>query len=230
MATQVAPTNGTARPAAVPTTHHLSTIAGKLSGEGGAGMFFPVIPLGIALQLGCLGIVLGLLSAANAELFSQAATGIVVPVALSVGSIGIFAGGIINFRAGNLIAGVIGAMYGLFWLSFGLLLALFAGGIGSTAGPVAAGDAIGTYLIIWAIVSGFLAVGTYYINRIVFAQQALLTVVFLVLGIANASAPGGSGLVNLGGYLGLVDAFLALYISAALVINDTAGKELLPFR
>jgi succinate-acetate transporter protein len=222
---------------AVPTatsngTGPLNTLATKLVSEpgGGAGMFYAAVPLGIALQLGCLGIVLGLLSAANAELFSQAATGIVVPVALSVGSLGIFAGGLINFRAGNMIAGVIGAMYGMFWLSFGLLLALFAGGIGAAAGAASTGDAIGTYLFIWAIVSAFLAVGTYYLPKVVFTQQALLTVVFVVLGIANASAPGGSGMTNLGGYLGLVDAFLALYISAALVINGTAGKDILPFR
>ncbi|WP_158276546.1 MULTISPECIES: acetate uptake transporter [Solirubrobacterales] len=224
MATQVA-----SEPASVIPTRAL---AAKVldSPTGGAGLLFPNVPLGIALQLGALGIVLGLLSAANAELFSPAATGVVLPVAFSVGAIGIFAGGIINFRAGLLIAGVIGALYGTFWLSFGLLVQFFAAGVGEAAGPAALGDAIGTYLVIWAIVSGFLAVATFYVNRIVFAQQLLLTVVFLVLGLANMSAPGGTGLTQLGGWLGLVDALMALYISAALVINDTAGKELLPFR
>lgn len=207
-------------------------LAGKIldSPTGGAGLMFAAVPLGIALQLGALGIVLGLLSAANAEVFNDAATGVVLPVAYSVGAIGIFAGGIINFRAGLLIAGVIGVLYGTFWLSFGLLVQFFAAGVGEAAGPAALGDAIGTYLIIWAIVSGFLAVATYFVNRIVFAQQALLAVVFLVLGLANISAPGGQGMTEFGGFIGMLDAFLALYISAALVINDTAGREVLPFR
>ena len=196
---------------------------------GGAGVFYAAYPLGIALQLGALGVVLALLSAANAELFNQAATGFIVPVALGVGAIAITAGGLINFRAGSLIAGVIGVLYGTFWLSVGLLLLLSAGGLTEAVGPAGFGDAFGTYLFIWGVVSGFLALGTLYVNKIVFAQQALLTVVFFVLAFGQMSAPGGSGLINLGGWLGLVDAGIAMYISAALIVNDTAGKDVLPF-
>lgn len=193
----------------------------------GAGSAFPLVPAGIALQLGALSIVLGLLSCAEAKLFDPGALGIVVPVAFSVGAVAIFAGGLINFRAGILVAGVIGCLYGAFWLSVGLLLSFNAGGLVKAVGPGAFGDAFGTYLLIWGIMSAGLALPVFFVSKVVFAQQALLAVVFFVLA-AGAYAQDGVGLNQFGGYLGLVDAAFCFYISMSLVTNETAGKTLLP--
>lgn len=145
------------------------------SPERGAGIFFPAAAQGTALILGSLGVALGLLSAANAELFDPAATGIIVPVALSVG-------------------------------------------------------AIGSYLVIWSLVSFGLGLASWWVSRAVFGAQVLLAVVLLVLGLGNMAAPGGSGLIHLGGVLGLLDAAAVLYISMALIVNDTAGRDVLPLR
>jgi succinate-acetate transporter protein len=193
----------------------------------GAGFAFPQIPAGIALQLGALSIVLALLSCAEAKLFNPAALGIVIPVAFSVGAVAIFAGGLINFRAGILIAGVIGCLYGAFWLSVGLLLTFNAGGLVKAVGPGAFGDAFGTYLLIWGIMSTGLALPVYFVSKVVFTQQALLGVVFFVLA-AGAYAKDGVSINQFGGYLGLIDAAFCFYISLSLVTNETAGKTVLP--
>jgi succinate-acetate transporter protein len=82
---------------------------------GGPGVSFPnTPPAGMSLQLGALGIVLALLSLAETNLLPTAARGIVVPVAFSIGAVAIFTGGIMNFRAGIMVAGVIGVLYGMF--------------------------------------------------------------------------------------------------------------------
>jgi succinate-acetate transporter protein len=193
----------------------------------GTGVYFPKMPAGISLQLGALSIVLGLLSAAYAELFDPAATGIVIPVAFSIGAVVIFTGGLINFRAGIMVAGVIGCLYGAFWLSMGLLLQFKASELVTTAGAPAFGDALGTYLLIWGVMSAALCLPVMYVSKVVLTQQALLAVVFFVLAF-GAFAADGTSWNKLGGWLGIVDALLCLYISTTLVTNETAGKPVLP--
>lgn len=192
----------------------------------GAGVYFPKFPAGIALQLGALSIVLGLLSAAKAELFDVAATGIVIPVAFSVGAIVIFVGGLINFRAGIMIAGVIGCLYGAFWLSVGILLHSTAGTIVKTAGAGAFGDAFGTYLLIWGVMSLGLALPLIWVSKVVLGQQVLLAAVFFVLALGAFN--GSASWDKFGGWLGIVDALMCFYVAITLVTNETAGKPVLP--
>jgi succinate-acetate transporter protein len=91
-------------------------------------------------------------------------------------------------------------------------------------------DAFGTYLLLWAIVSGYCTIAAYFVARPAFLAFLLLTIVFILLGISNIIAPDSPtvGLRKIGGYIGLVDALIAFYISAALLINTTSGKPLLP--
>jgi succinate-acetate transporter protein len=193
----------------------------------GSGIYYPKFPAGIALQLGALSIVLGLLSAAKAELFNPAATGIVIPVAFSVGSLAIFAGGLINFRAGIMIAGVIGCLYGAFWLSAGILLQFTAGGLVKAAGAGGFGDAFGTYLFIWGVMSLGLCVPLIWVSKVVLTQQALLALVFFALSF-GAFASNGTGWNKTGGWLGIIDALLCFYVAITLVTNETAGRTVLP--
>ena len=194
---------------------------------GGAGVAYPAIPAGIALQLGALGIVLAMLSLANAGLYNATAAGIVIPIAFSIGAVAIFTGGIINFRAGILVAGVIGCLYGMFWLSVGILLEFTAKDTIAAAGAGAFGDALGSYYLIWGIMSLGLALPVYFVSKVVFTQQWLLAVVFFVLAAAEYKAT-GTGLAKAGGYLGIIDAVFCFYISMSLVTNETAGKTILP--
>jgi succinate-acetate transporter protein len=181
----------------------------EIPAAGGPGIAFPQVHAGIALQLGALSIVLALLSAADAKLFNPAALGIVVPVAFSVGAVAIFAGGLINFRAGILVAGVIG-------------------GLVKAVGPGGCGDAFGTYLLLWGIMSLGLALPVFFVSKVVFAQQLLLGIVFLVLAAGTYVTSHPVGITQLGGYLGLIDAALCFYISMSLVTNETAGTTVLP--
>jgi succinate-acetate transporter protein len=232
MATAAPPAGSTVAPRTVPVPPGVATA--RLSErvlnapEGGAGVFYAATSAGTALILGSLGIALGLLSAGNAELYSPAAGDVVIPAAFAVGTLGIGAGGLWNFRAGNLFAGTLGVMYGTLWLSLGLMLLVIGPKVTASAGPAAFGDAFGTYLVIWAIVSFGLGVAAWWVGRLVFGAQMLLALTILALGLANMSAPGGAGMTHVGGGLGLVTAAVVLYVSMALIVNDTAGRDVLP--
>lgn len=195
---------------------------------GGEGIYFRKAPAGISLQLGALGIVLALLSAAFADLFDTAAQGIVIPVAFSVGAIAIFVGGIMNFRAGIMVAGVIGCLYGAFWLSVGILLQFNAAVLQKAVGAAHFGDAFGTYLLIWGVMSLGLCLPVLFVSKVVLAQQFLLAIVFFFLAAGFYALPDGADTLKIGGYLGLVDALICFYISIALTTNETAGKTVVP--
>lgn len=195
---------------------------------GGAGIFYAATAAGTALILGCLGVCLGLLSAGNLELYSPAAGGVVIPAAVSVGAIGIGAGGLWNFRAGNLFAGTLGVMYGTLWLSLGLMLQFVGPTVTEAAGPVSFGDAFGTYLFLWAVISFGLGAAAWWVAKMVFAAQMLLALTLLVLAFGNMSAPQNETWIHVGGVLGLITAAAVIYVSMAMIINDTAGKDVLP--
>lgn len=195
--------------------------------DKGAGVYYPASSDGISLQLGALSILLALLWAFQANIVSAAGLPFMLPMALAVGGVGIFAGGMWNLRGGITVAGVIGGLYGVFWLSFGLLLLTEAGPLTKSVGAAEFGHLLGLYLWIWAFVSAGLAVATYFVNRSVFAQQAVLVLVFVALGIGYSSAPGGSTMLQVGGWIALIDAGLAFFVSMGLLINATAGRTVI---
>lgn len=201
----------------------------ELEGKG-AGVYFAPSSQGISLQLGLLSILLAMLWAFQAQIVNPGALPFLEPLALSLGAVGIFAGGMWNMRNGVTVAGVIGGIYGVFWLSFGLLLLLQFGPLTTSkaVGPVEFGHVLGLYLWIMAVVSAGLTIPTIWVNKTVFAQQALLAVVFICLAIGYSSAPGGSGMLKLGGWLSLIDGLLAFFVAMALLTNETAGKTVIP--
>lgn len=186
----------------------------------GPGNSFANVPNGIALQLGALGIALALLSCVFAGIIDATSLGLIVPVAFSVGALAIFAGGIINFRAGIMVAGVIGCLYGAFWLSLGLTLQFTAASLGEGFAP-----AFGTYLVIWGIMSLGLCLPVFFVSKVIFAQQLLLAIVFFMLAIMFH---GSTGITKPAGYLGLVDAAICFYISMSIITSETTGKAILP--
>jgi uncharacterized protein len=196
----------------------------------GKDYFFPSTASGQPLALAGFGLTLGLLSLGNAEWISLKALGIIVPVAFAYGAVALILAGIWDFRANNLFGSMWSVSYGCFWISLALLIQVYGPQITATAGAGAYADAFGAYLILWGILTAWMTIGSYFIAKPAFVAFALLALVFFVLGVANILAPGGTSdtLRKLGGYIGIVDAAVAWYLSAALVLNTTAGRQLLP--
>lgn len=198
--------------------------------EHGKDYFYPSTASGQPLALAGFALTLGLLSLGNAEWIDLSALGIVVPVALGYGAVALILAGLWDFRANNLFGSMWAVSFGCFWLTLALLIQFFGAQITAAAGPEAYADAFGAYLILWGIFTAYMTVGSYFIAKPAFVAFLLLAVIFFILGFSNLAAPSDASdnLRVLGGYIGMVDAAVAWYLSAALVINATSGRRLMP--
>lgn len=167
-------------------------------------------PLGLA----GFGLTTVILSLINAEVLTAEAMGVVLALAVAYGGGAQFLAGMWEFRKGNTFAAMAFSSYGAFWLSF-YLVEKFA--------PAAEGVAV--YLLLWGVITFYLWIGTFFLNRALFFIFLTLWITFVLLALGDFGL-GGIGIV--GGWVGLLCGLIALYTSAAEVINFSAGRVLLP--
>lgn len=198
--------------------------------DKGAGIMFPAVShaLGISLQLSGVTVVLTMLSLLNAEFLNAGTGAILIPTAAFVGAITTFVGGMWNLYARNMIAGVIGGLYGAFFLTLSFILKDYKTGIVAFTGAEGFGDALGALLLVMGVISIGISFATFFVNRMVFTQQCGVTAVFLLLGWGDAFAHPDA--VKVAGYVGLATAALTVYLVTAFLANDTAGRVVLPLR
>jgi uncharacterized protein len=159
-----------------------------------------------------------LLSLVNAGLFGSDSLPLVLGMALAFGGGAQVLAGILSYLRGNTFAMVAFLSYGSFWLSFVAYVHVFGG----SAPPAF----VGWYLLVWGVF-------TFYMWIASFRHSTALQLVFLTLWItfgllAAGDLASSAVLHHAGGYLGLVCAGLAAYLSAAEVINSDYGRTILP--
>jgi uncharacterized protein len=152
------------------------------------------------------------LSCVNAGLFPAGAQDIVVGLALFYGGFAQILAGMWEFRTGNTFGATAFTSYGAFWLSFA---AIFIPGTGilDALGKANVGSAVGLYLLGWTIFTGLMFLGTLRINMALVVVFAVLFVTFLALTIGFLA--GSPGLIQFGGYLGILTALAAWYTALA---------------
>ncbi len=162
-----------------------------------------------------------ILSLINAGLITGSSLAIVVGLALAYGGLGQLIAGWWEFKNGNTFGGVAFSSYGGFWVSFAAFVVVFQG--------KDAGNAVAWYLLAWGIFTFYMWIATLKGARVTMVVFLLLWITFVVLalGAFNGSAA-GSGLTQLGGYVGILTAIAAFYGSARAVINEAWGSEVLP--
>jgi succinate-acetate transporter protein len=184
-------------------------------------------PLGLA-SFATTTFILSMINAGLVGGGTATAAGIVAPMAFAVGGIAQFTAGVWEFRNGNTFGATAFCSFGMFWLSFYLLLHVTASALPKTE----IFSSIGLYLWAWGIFTAYMTVASLRTTGAVFAVFLLLTITFILLGIGNSALAGGLRLTNntikIGGWVGLATAVVAWYASAAGVINDTWGRALLP--
>ncbi len=117
----------------------------------GPGNAFPATATGVPLSVFTFGFSVGILGLVDTGILSGLATGMFVAVALGTGALGLFVGGLWDFRGGNLFGGTFGVAYGLFLLTTGLIVRFFAPAVITAAGLNAYRDAFAAWLILWAV-------------------------------------------------------------------------------
>jgi uncharacterized protein len=91
-------------------------------------------------------------------------------------------------------------------------------------GPVTA--IVGTFLLSWAIFTTYMLIASLKTTRTIAAIFVLLAVTFWLLTIATYT--GSTVLAHFSGYVLLLDALLALFLSFASIVNTTFGRAVIP--
>jgi succinate-acetate transporter protein len=193
--------------------------AGEVTGPTPVPIANPA-PLGLA----AFALTTFVLSMFNAGLLGAGGEPIVFGLALAYGGIAQLLAGMWEFRTGNTFGATAFVTYGAFWLSFWAFVQFFESKV-----PAAdAGHAVGLYLIGWGIFTAYMFVASLRTTMAIAAVFALLAITFIVLGIGNSG--GHSGIIKLGGWIGLATAIAAWYASFAEVTNATFGRTVFPVR
>lgn len=171
-------------------------------------------PLGLV----AFGLTTWLLSMINAGWYPAAGMGMVLSMAFAFGGTGQMVAGVLEYFNGNTFGTTAFFGYGAFWWSF----ALFVNSFGAKV-PAAF---VGWYLFIWGVFTLYLWIATFKSPRALYLVFLALWLTFFALAVGAWG--GGAFFTQLGGYLGLVTAILAVYTSAAEVINGNLGRVVLP--
>ena len=148
--------------------------------------------------------------------------------ALFYGGLAQFLAGMWSFRRGNVFTATAFSTYGAFWFS----LATYVFIVVFLKAPVKGADvtnSLGWFLLAFAIFNTYMLIWSTRINTAVFAVFLTLeaTEILLFIGFFNGSEA-GSGLVFIGGLVGILTALVAFYTSAADVVSGMAGRYVLP--
>jgi len=164
-----------------------------------------------------------MLSSFNSGLAPKSAEVVVLGVALFYGGIAQLFAGMWEFAKGNTFGALAFSSYGAFWMSFWYLVS--HGKDLPTTGTDAA-KGIGVFLLAWTIFTLYMTFVASKLSGILFMLFAVLLVTFAFLTVGElGSSP---NMTKIGGYLGLVTAFVAWYASFAGVLNAAAKRVIMP--
>ncbi|WP_067441193.1 acetate uptake transporter [Nocardioides jensenii] len=173
-------------------------------------------PLGLA----SFGISALVLSTVMSGMIDPLATPAVLSLALALGFLTELVAGVIHFQRGETFPGLVFTAYAGFWLSYALLVQFY--------GPMVTADGAaitGMFLLAWAIFSSYMLLAAVRTNLTTIVIFALLSAVFYLA--AFGAFFESTALGHTAGYLLVVDALVALYASAAVIVNTTWERTVL---
>ena len=86
---------------------------------------------------------------------------------------------------------------------------------------------LAAYLAMWGLFTAVMFLGTFRLNRALQVVFGTLTVLFFLLAYGDFTGA-SAGFKHFTGYEGLVCGFAAIYTGLAQVLNELAGKIVLP--
>ncbi len=152
----------------------------------------------------------------------------IIPLSVVIVAMGFALGGaaqiiavIMEFKKNNTFGATAFTAYGFFWWS--LILIWFNPFPNITAADSAS---MGYYLGLWAVFTFFMFIGTLKHNRAIQVVFGSLTLLFLLLSLANFT--GSTAIHTVAGYVGIFCGLSAIYNAMAQIINNEYGKTVMP--
>jgi succinate-acetate transporter protein len=146
---------------------------------------------------------------------------VIIAMGFALGGAAQIIAGIMEFKKNNTFGATAFTAYGFFWWSLILIWMKPFSAI-EAADPIS----MGYYLGLWCIFTGFMFIGTLKHNRATQVVFGSLTLLFLLLSIANFT--GSEGIHIIAGYVGLFCGLSAIYNAMAQIINHEYKKTLMP--
>lgn len=174
------------------------------------------------LALAAFAVTTFLLSMVNTGHVDIGVTPMVFGVAFMFGGLTQLIAGIIQFRTGNTFTGVLFSTFGAFWLSLFAIAEFFLKDVPASQ----TGHALGLFLYGFGIFTVWIFAASFRTNMVVVVALAALAVTFFVLGAGNYGS--STSLVHIGGYLGLIVAAFAAYLSCAELCEASYKRKILP--
>jgi uncharacterized protein len=131
--------------------------------------------------------------------------------------------GMWEFRNRNVFGSTAFSTYGGFWIGLGLYVLLVAP---TAKAPSEVSNDLGWILLAFAIFNTYMLLWSTQVNASVFLVFLTLELTEIVLFIGNFA--GNTGIVKVGGWIGVLTALAAWYASAAGVINGMSARPVLP--
>eukprot|EP01119_Soliformovum_irregulare_P007589 TRINITY_DN2002_c0_g1_i1.p1 TRINITY_DN2002_c0_g1~~TRINITY_DN2002_c0_g1_i1.p1 ORF type:complete len:302 (+),score=54.64 TRINITY_DN2002_c0_g1_i1:59-964(+) len=174
------------------------------------------------LGLGGFALTTFTLSVFNTQvIIDPALESVVLPLALFYGGLAQFIAGLFEFRAPNTFGATAFCSYGAFWISFAFYLLVIAEKLGSQAY-----QATGLFLFVWLIFTCYMFIGSLKVSKVLTILFFFLTITFFLLTVGTLHP--NNTCIQMGGWFGIATAIVAWYGSAAVVINNTWNRTVLP--
>ena len=192
-------------------------------------------PLGLA----AFALTTFLLSAKNANWMTHSTGASFLGYAFAYGGLAQLLAGMWEFRNRNVFGATAFSTYGAFWIGLGLWVRLVAGPSAAAAktplAVVATNAAlnkdVGWILLAFFIFNTYMLLMSTQVNLAVFGVFLTLGLTEIILSIGNfllAGTATTSGIIQFGGYVGIVTAAVAWYTSFALVSRGMTGRLKFP--
>jgi uncharacterized protein len=190
-------------------------------------------PLGLA----AFALTTFLLSAKNANWMTHSTTNAWLGYAFAYGGLVQLLAGMWEFRNRNVFGAVAFSTYGAFWIGLGLWVRLIVGPTVAAARPAtllatvaALNHDLGWILLAFFIFNTYMLILSTQVNLAVFGVFLTLGLTEIILCIGNfiLGSASTSGVIQFGGYVGLVTALAAWYTSFALVSRGMTGRLKFP--
>lgn len=148
-------------------------------------------------------------------------SGVILAMGLCLGGAAQIIAGVMEFKKGNTFGATAFTAYGFFWWSLVLIWL-------NPFKDIAAADSVsmGFYLLLWGIFTAFMFIGTFKHNRATQVVFFTLTLLFMLLAIADFCE--SATLKLIAGWVGILCGASAMYNSLAQIVNNEFGKKVLP--
>jgi succinate-acetate transporter protein len=174
------------------------------------------------LGLGGFALSTFILNIVNAGLVDSATIGIVMPIAMFYGGLAQFAAGMWDVQRGDTFGATCFTSFGAFWMGLAAFFFFRLAGVTAFVNVTPAGIAV--VLIAWGIFTGYATIASLKKPRVITWVFVTLTILFFLLGIGEFYPV----VHTIAGYEGILCALIAWYASAAILINETHGRTVLP--